>query len=96
MSKVEMGLFERMTSRGITFLGLRAIRKSSKHLASVYFLHFHHCIFPLYNDLNLRSTVFVNRGAKKSTGHAYLYDTNKVAEASRDTRLDNSHCCHGS
>lgn len=53
-----------MASRGITFLGLRAIRKSSKHLASVYFLHFHHCIFPLRNDLNLRSTVFVTEVPK--------------------------------
>lgn len=49
-----MGWFERMTSRGITFLGWRAIQKSSKHLASVYFLHFHHCTFPLHNNLNLR------------------------------------------
>lgn len=38
----------------------------------------------------------MNRGAKKSAEHAYLYDTSNVAEPSRDTRLDNSHCCHGS
>lgn len=53
-----------MVSRGITFLGLRTIRKSSKHLASVYFLHFHHCIFPLHNNLTLRSTVFVTEVPK--------------------------------